>query len=64
MPYDTTDVADSLVVQVTVAVVPDPVAATAVSAGGVVSGVAKVRRCRWSAGDVLELPALSAEVTR
>lgn len=57
-------VADSFVVQVTVA--PDAVtaAATAEMAGGVTSGVAKVRGAAGASGSEVELPAASAETTR
>ena len=53
VPYCTTDVADSFVVHVTVAVVPEPVAATLVTVGAVVSAVAKVAGPAGGAGDVL-----------
>ena len=48
----------------TVAVVPDTVAETAEMAGATVSGVVKVAGAAGAAGEVLELPAASAEVTR
>jgi hypothetical protein len=64
VPYCTTEVADSLVVHVTVAVVPDPLAATPVTTGAVVSTVAKDAGAAGGAGDVLVFEAASAEVTR
>ena len=54
----------SLVVQVIVAVVPEPLAVTAVMVGAVTSAVAKVAGAAGAAGEVAELPAASAEVTR
>jgi hypothetical protein len=64
VPYCTTDVADSFVVHVTVAVVPEPVAETLLTTGGVVSAVANDAGDTFVAGDVLLLLEPSADVTR
>jgi hypothetical protein len=64
VPYCTTDVADSFVVHVTVAVVPDPVAPTLLTTGGVVSKVVNDPGEPLVEGDVLLLPEPSADVTR
>ena len=56
--------AASLVDHVIVAVVPEPVAATAVTEGAVTSAVANVAGAAGGTGEVLELPAASVDVTR
>ena len=56
--------ADSFVVHVIVAVVPEPVADTAVIVGAVRSAVVKVSGTAGASGEVDALPSASDDVTR